>query len=174
MLTRTPHHGTDKSPKAMTVGEKGIWGIQDDRASDFWTHQGRGHLEVAEMKKYQAVPFYWETDWGKPHKAVRKERAIYLARQGNWINPVSSPSHPEAHPILGKAAGTAVTLLTVVSSRITPWAHPTSRLTWWEGNRPSHKGWCSSAQGNLTQVTPLKMDYFFISRDVSFVGTIVN
>lgn len=42
----------------MTVGEKGIWGIQDDRASDFWTHQGRGHLEVAEMKKYQAVPFY--------------------------------------------------------------------------------------------------------------------
>lgn len=26
MLTRTPHHGTDKSPKAMTVGEKGIWG----------------------------------------------------------------------------------------------------------------------------------------------------
>ena len=26
MLTRAPHQGTDKSPKAMTVGEKGIWG----------------------------------------------------------------------------------------------------------------------------------------------------
>lgn len=42
----------------MTVGQKGIWGIQDDKASDFWALQGRENFEVAEMKRCQVVPFY--------------------------------------------------------------------------------------------------------------------